>query len=46
MDDECVRRWQSMLIANEKVNKQVRKYRAEYWATNQVDDDICKTIKR
>lgn len=35
-----------MLIANEKTNKHVRKYRAEYWATHQVDDDICRTLKQ
>lgn len=33
-----------MVMANEKVNKCVRKYRSEYWSTNQVDDDIHKAI--
>ena len=34
-----------MVMANEKVNKNVRKYRSEYWSTNRVDDDICKAIR-
>jgi len=45
MDEECIRRWQSLLFDNEKTVKQVRKYRAEYWAKNQVDDDISKNLR-
>ena len=38
MDEECLRRWQSLFMNNDKVQKQTRKFRAEYWASNQVDD--------
>lgn len=42
MEEECRRRWQYLLLTNDKVNKHVRKYRAEYWAKNQVDTEFSK----
>jgi hypothetical protein len=33
-----------MMNDNEKAQKQVRKYRASYWANNAVDEDFAKIL--
>jgi hypothetical protein len=33
-----------MMNDNEKAQKQVRKYRASYWANNAVDEDFAKIV--
>lgn len=34
-----------MMMTNEKQNKCIKKYRSDYWSTNQIDDDIFKQIR-
>lgn len=42
MSGEVLREFQYNYGENEKFQKHIRKYRAVYWAINQIDESICK----